>query len=343
MLFRSHSIGEKSKKIISETRKNIANFINADTKNIYFTCSGSASNTLGIKGFISKNKYNIFYSPIVHKSILKLMEDVSSIPLKVDSYGFLNIDDLERSIMGRRPFVIIDYANSEIGSIQDIKSIIDIVHFYKGVIYLDCTGSISTIPIDVKQLDVDICGFSAHKLGGLKGCGVLYKKSNINLEPLIYGAQEQGLIGGTENILGVASLGKAIENYNYSSISSDNRDYIYDYIINNIPDSYLVGAPIDSGNRLLHNLYMCFKGIESESLMILLDMNGIQVSTGSACNSRNLSISTTLSAIGMDKKDIHSCIRLTFSGKETKEKLNYICKKLKECVEILRCMNKTQN
>ena len=335
-----NSLGEKAKKVLSDTRKKVANFINSDPSNIYFTCSGSASNTLGVKGFISKYNCNIFYSPIVHKSISKIMDDVSATALTVDACGLIDLNDLERKIVGTKPFVIIDYANSEIGTIQDIKKIIDIVHFYKGIIYLDCTGSIPTIPLDVKFLDVDICGFSSHKLGALKGCGVLYKKYNIQLEPIIYGTQENGLIGGTENVLSIASLGKVIESYDYTSVSHVYRDFIYNYIITNIPNSYLVGASIESGNRLPHNLYICFRGIESESLMILLDMNGIQVSTGSACSSGSLSPSDTLLSIGMYEHDLHSCIRITLSGNETKTEIDYTCKKIKQCVETLRDINK---
>lgn len=335
----SHSIGQSTKQIISDARKTVAKFINAETYNIYFTSGGSASNTLGIKGYYQKHNCCILYSPIAHKSILKCVESYKySYPLKVDHNGFIDITDLREWLDTRdiKPFVVIDYANSEIGVIQNVKQIIDMVHFYNGIVMLDCTGSISTIPLDVKSLDVDIATFSAHKLGGLKGCGVLHKKQNIELEPLIYGSQEQGLFSGTENVLGIASLGKAIENYDYSSISSANRDYVYKYIIDNIPDSYLVGS-LD--NRLAHNLYMCFRGVEGESLMLLLDMNGIQVSTGSACNSNSITASATLSAIGMDKDDIHSCIRITFSGCETKKELDYVCKKIKECVERLRCFS----
>ena len=333
-----HSVGQSAKQIISEARKSVAKFINTDVNNIYFTSGGSASNTLGIKGYYQKHNCCILYSPIAHKSILKCVGSYKySYPLKVDYNGIIDIVDLREwlDIRDIKPFVIIDYANSEIGIIQNVKQIIDMVHFYNGIVMLDCTGSISTIPLDVKSLDFDIATFSAHKLGGLKGCGVLYKKPNIELEPLIYGSQEQGLVGGTENVLGIASLGKSIENYDYSSISSVNRDYVYDYIINNIPDSYIVGS---LKNRLAHNLYMCFKGIEGESLMLLLDMNGIQVSTGSACNSNSITVSTTLSAIGMNKDDIHSCIRMTFSGNETKEELDYVCEKLNESVRRLRSL-----
>lgn len=337
-----YSLSEKPKQIISNARQAVSKFINADSNDIYFTSSGSASNTLAVNGFWMKNDCTIFYSPIAHKSILKCVESYhNSIPLKVNKEGIIDIHDLEEylDVCINTPLVVIDHANSEIGTIQNIEQIIKITHLYNGIVYLDCTGSISTVPIDVKRLDVDMIGFSAHKLGGLKGCGVLYKKKSIDLEPLIYGSQEQGLIGGTENVLGIASLGKAIENYDYSSISSTNRDYVYEYITKNIPDSYLVGASIESGNRLPHNLYMCFRGVEGESLMILLDMNGIQVSTGSACTSGDLTPSTTLSAIGMDEQDIHSCIRLTFSGEETKQELNFVCETLKQCVESLRSFN----
>ena len=333
--------GVDVKQIIEQSRKNVAKFINTDAENIIFTSSGSASNTLAIKGYIQKNNCCILYSPIAHKSILKCVEscDVKH-SLKVDNQGLIDIEHLDAMLdsIYYKPFVVIDYANSEIGTIQDVKRIIEVVHSYDGIVMLDCTGSVSTVPLDVKDLDVDIVSFSGHKLNALKGCGVLYKKPTIELEPLIYGSQEGGLFSGTENVLGIASLGKAVENYNYSSISSESRDYIYNYIINNISDSYLVGAPIGK-TRLLHNLYMCFKGIQGESLMILLDINGIQVSTGSACTSGNLQPSTTLTAIGMCEEDMNSCIRMTFDGNETKGELDYICRKLKECIEQLRVFN----
>lgn len=336
--------GIDARQIIEQARNNVAEFINADTENIIFTSGGSASNTLGVKGYVQKNSCCVLYSPIAHKSILKCVESCkNAIPLEVDSNGFINVDKLDKllNVIYYKPFVVIDYANSEIGIIQDVKRIIEVVHSYDGIVMLDCTGSIPTIPLDVKDLDVDMAVFSAHKLGTLKGCGVLYKKENVELEPLVYGSQEQGYFAGTENVLGIASLGKAIESYDYSSISSNNRDYVYDYIIREIPDSYLIGATFE--HRLPHNLYICFKGVQGESLMILLDMNGVQVSTGSACTSNDLQPSSTLTAIGMDKEDINSCIRMTFSGNETKEELDYVCSKLKECVERLRDFSKSNN
>lgn len=335
--------GVNTKQIIEQSRKTVANFINTNPDDIIFTSSGSASNTLGIKGFVQKNDCCILYSPIAHKSILKCVEscNVSKYPLKVDNKGFINTDYLEELLDGiyYKPFIVLDYANSEIGTIQDVKKIVEITHKFDGIVMLDCTGSISTVPLDVKGLGADLVTFSGHKLNALKGCGVLYKKSNIELEPLVYGSQENGVFGGTENLLAIASLGKAIEQHDYSSVTSTSRDYVYNYIINNIPDSCIVGADIGE-NRLPHNLYMCFKGVEGESLMILLDMNGIQVSTGSACNNYQNVPSATLTAIGMSKEDINSCIRLSFSGNEHYNELNYVCDKLKECVERLRLLNR---
>ena len=214
--------GADVKQIIQQSRMKVAKFINTDAENITFTSGGSASNTLGVKGYIQKNSCCILYSPIAHKSILKCVESCkNAIPLEVDSNGLIDVDKLDKllNVIYYKPFVVIDYANSEIGTIQDVKHIIEVVHSYGGIVMLDCTGSISTISLDVKALGVDMAVFSAHKLGALKGCGVLYKKPTIELEPLVYGSQEQGLFSGTENVLGIASLSKAIENYEYSSIS----------------------------------------------------------------------------------------------------------------------------
>ena len=344
-----HSRGEPAKQIISNARQSVAKFINTDEKEIYFVPSGSAGNTLAVKGLVSdnpqKNQYEVFYSPTAHKSMLKACESCRyDTPLHVNSVGEIDLeylDDILTRHNGRKPLVCIEAANSEIGTINDVITIGSIVHKHNGMLVVDATGYIPSYQVNIKLWKdcIDILTFSGHKLHALKGIGVLWKKKDIELKPLIYGSQEQALIAGTENVLGIASLGKAVEDYNYSSISTTNRDYVYDYIINNIPDCYLIGAKIESGNRLPHNLFMCFKGIEGESLTILLDMNGIQVSTGSACNSQSISASTTLSAIGINEGDIHSCIRLSFSGQETKEELDYVCEKIKQSVENLRRLN----
>ena len=264
-----------------------------------------------------------------------------SIPLKVNADGEIDIVYLEDILTKHnhwKPLVCLEASNSEIGTINDVTAIGNIVHRHDGILVVDSTGYIPSYQVNMKlwRKYIDILTFSGHKLHALKGIGILGKKNGVNLKRLIYGSQQNGIAAGTEPVLNIASLGKALEEYDYSYISSANRDYVYNYIVKNIPNSYLVGAPIESGNRLPHNLFICFKGVEGESLMILLDMNGIQVSTGSACTSGNLTPSTTLSAIGIDEHDIHSCIRMTFSGKETIEELNFVCGILKQSVENLR-------
>ena len=330
--------GSHSKQILTKARVNVAKFINANPGDIIFTSGGSASNTLMIKGYAQKNDCMVLYSPIAHKSVLKCVESLEyKTPLKVDRRGYINIEVLEHLLKQTtmKKLVVIDYSNSEIVTIQEVQKIIEVCHNNEAMVYLDCTGSIGQIPVDVKELNVDAIGFSAHKLNALKGTGVLYKKSNIELEPLVYGSQEHGLFGGTENIIGIAALGKAVENYDYSSINSNARDRVLDYILRNILGSYLIG---DISNRLPHNLYICFKNVQGESLMILLDMNDIQVSTGSACTSGDLTPSTTLTAIGMDEDDMNSCIRITFSGNETNEELDNFCEILNKNVSLLRSL-----
>ena len=319
-----------------EVLKNIADFIHADESNILFTSGGSASNTLAVKGYKDQNDCVILYSPIAHKSILNYVKTVrSAIPLKVNGQGEINFDDLKSllSIYHKRSFVVIDYANSEIGTIQYVKKLTDLIHFYNGKIYVDCTGSISQIPLDVKKLDIDIAGFSAHKLGSLKGCGVLYKKDNIQLSPIIYGSQEHGLFGGTENTLGILTLGYVVKHYNYDQCTSEKRNYLVQTLSGLVPNFFVVGP---YNNRLPYNLFLCFEGVSGEALMTLLHEYGVIVSTGSACNSGSLKSSDTLLAIGMKEKYIHNGIRLTLCGSETKEELDYICNQIKNCVMTLR-------
>lgn len=334
-----HSRGKEAKELITKAYSSVAKFINSNPENIILTSSGSASNTLAIMGYVALHYCTVLFSPTAHKSILKCIEAVDQkYALKVNNEGTIDLSDLENWLktLQDKAFVVLEYANSEIGTIQEVKKIVEMVHKYNGVVFLDCTGSISTIPLNTKELNIDLAAFSAHKIGGLKGVGVLYKKKNIDLKPLVYGSQNQGLFSGTENVIGIAALGNVVDKYDYNAITSISRDYVYDYIKKNIPDSYLIGASIESGNRLSHNLYVCFRGIMGESLMILLNMNDIQISTGSACSSGSLAASDTLTAIGVDENDIHSCIRMSFSGNETIEELGYVCGTLKQCVKQLR-------
>ena len=342
----SHSKGVEARRLVEEAREKIAGFIKADNRdNIYFTSSGSASNTLGIQGYALANKCTIFYSPTTHKSILKIIDNLTKFhntkvcELKVDRCGKIDIGYLCQmlTVVEGNALVAVEYANSEIGTIQDIKLISQIVHKYGKILFVDCTGAISTIPLNTSELNIDMASFSAHKLGALKGVGVLYKKDDIELAPLICGSQEQGLFAGTENVFGILSLGKAIDLINYNK-TSHNRDFVWNNIkdINGIS---LIGAALDE-NRLINNLYLCVEGIKGGDIVALMDdVYKIQISTGSACNNGSPSPSSTALAIGLSKEDANSCVRISFSGHETEDELVEFCKNFGTCIRMLRDSN----
>lgn len=341
-----HQMGDKTKNIIDIARKSVSNFIHAENERmILFTPSGSASNTLGIKGFYeANNDTDVFFSAISHKSIHLIMESESfqhciKNKIPVDLVGKLDLNWLDNNLQKssyNKHLVIISASDSEIGTMQDIKAIDKLCVKNNCVLYIDYTAQIPYFELDVQQLETQnlMIGFSGHKLHALKGVGVLYKRGNYELSPLIYGAQEQRLIGGTENVLGIASLGKAVSEYDYSSINRVNIMDLWNMIQENISDVYLVGTSIEE--RLPCNLYICFKNIEAESLLLLLDMDDICVSTGSACNSNSLNPSNSLVEIGLKPNDYFSCIRFSLPTKVSKEELCYVCERLKYHVENLR-------
>lgn len=341
-----HKKGREARKIIDEARCDVAKFINADLENnekIIFTPSGSAANTIMLNSFWGAcGEKSVLFSPIAHKSILTQIsylknKDNCFVPLCVNNFGTINIDDFEKKLTAckenkRTPCVVVDYANSEIGTIQPIRQIIDKAHEYGGVVYLDCTAVVSTMPIDVRELQADAIGFSGHKIGALKGVGVLWCNcETLNLEPLIFGAQECGIVGGTENIFGIVSIGEAVRNWIYSSDIAQKRDYLYEKL--RLYDAYIVG---EKKSRLPNNLNMCFKDVPGELLMSLLDTMGVYVSTGSACNSGSNAPSKVLQEIKMSTNDINSCIRITLSGNESYESLDYVCKCIEFAVHELR-------
>ena len=339
----AHSEGVKVNSLIEDVRTDVARFIKADNgDSIYFTSSGSASNTLGIQGYALVNKCRILYSPTVHKSILKTVANLAEFygivvsELKVDSCGNIDIGYLKQVLpnVAENVLVVTEYANSEIGTIQNIETISDIIHRYNGKIFVDCTGSISTIPLDVAGLNIDIATFSAHKIGALKGVGVIYKKNDIALLPIVFGSQEQGLFAGTENVLGILSLGKAIELMTYDK-TSHNRDFVWNSI-KDIKDISLVGSSLGE-NRLINNLYICIKGVRGADFVALMDdVYKVQMSTGSACNNGSSTPSSTALAIGLSERDANSCVRVSFSGNETECELKEFCKNMYACIAMLR-------
>lgn len=335
--------GDTARRIVAEARENVRKFINAgDESRIVFTPSGSGSNMLAVDGYMRSHECVPFFSPLLHKSLKNYKESwnknyknnyIRTIP--VDQIGKINVQLLTLQLVSvskeiGKPFVAIEYANSEIGTIQSVKQICDLVHSFDGIIYIDCTGAIASVPIDVRELGADMIGFSAHKLGAPKGCGVLYvRDQGITLSPLIYGAQENGLVGGTENVIGIAALGKAVENFEYHNLSDDVRKWVFDFIQSN--GWKLAGSKT---NRLPNNFYFSIPNTSGMEIMTKLDLyEDIQVSTGSACSSGDAKPSDALLAIGVpNNKDIHSYIRVTFHGNESDEGVMDVFNRIKRIV-----------
>lgn len=336
-----HSVGDQARFKLFECRHTIAKFINAEDDEIIFTSGGSASNCLAICGWENSFGGQIFYSPIAHKSILKCCQDnfgmdgqvrsLNSRALKVDAWGYIDLADIEEHVENSSySLVVVDYANSEIGTIQNIIAIVDICHRHGAHVYLDCTGSIAQIPVDVKKLGADMIGFSGHKLGALKGCGVLWKRKDLKIAPLIYGAQEQGLFGGTENMLGIVALAAALKNYEYRHI--DTATFI-ETLLNTIPGSHILGA---KSNRLPNTISVAFDNVCGTKLATMCDLGGYQVSNGSACNSGDPTPSPTLVAIKVPEDLLYNNIRISFSGTETADDLIRFISDLSWYVERVR-------
>lgn len=341
-----HQLGSYTRGIVEESRKQVAKFINAENEMmVLFTSSGSASNTLGVKCFLEKNdNYDVYFSPICHNSInmiIKSLKNNNSYKIPVNHMGVLDLEWLNEQLdinINTNHLVVISAADSEIGTIQKMRIIDNICAKHNCILYVDYTAQIPYFELDVQQFKTQnlMIGFSGHKLHSLKGVGVFYKRGNYEISPLIYGKQELSLVGGTENILAISSLGKAVSEYDYSSINYNDIDYLWNKIQKNISDVYLVGTPIDI--RLPKNLYICIKNVEAESLLLMLDMDGICVSTGSACNSNSLIPNNSLVEIGLEQKDYFSCIRISLPDNISKNILDHICDRLKCNVENLRKM-----
>lgn len=318
--------GQCSKVIIEDTKEKVANSIHCKPDDIIFCSCASEANSLATCGYIRKHKKDFFVTSVIeHASILENPYAMKIV--NVDKYGFFDLDDV-KSI--RNSLVSLQFGNSEIGTVQPIKELVNILHQNNCVVHTDAVAVFGKIPINVKDLDVDMMTATSQKIGGLLGCAFLYKKDNIELEPLIFG--HNNLRGGTPNVLSIGCFGKAIEDINYENLDY-NKNYVYDYIQRNIKDCYLVGS---KKHRIPTNLNICFKGVNNEGLMTLLDTYDIQIATGSACNNGSQEPSAVLKAIGINRRDIFSCVRLSFTGRETLEQLDYFCNTLKHCVGMLR-------
>lgn len=356
-----YSDGVRVRRAIDNARESIAGFINADTDEIFFTSGSSESNCWAIQGYLLAGVMDISTTSIVttkieHKSIMECVDAMERFGnatyycdvtyLDVDKDGFVNMEQLESVFKDREEpdyydiFVSIQLANNECGVIQDIKAISDIIHKYGGILHVDATQAFGQIPIDVKAMGIDMLSASAHKLeGGFKGVGLLYKKKDIEIQPIIYGSQNAGLRGGTENVAGIVGFAKAVElaseEMEDKLALSVKRDYFISELTRN--GCKLNGASV---HRLPNNInVMLPEGIGSEELLYMLDLDDIQCSAGSACNSHSKKPSYVLKAIGLTDEQAARSVRFTISSDITYEAIDYVVEKIVKIMKIIRNSN----
>ena len=318
-----HSLGRKSRQAIEYAREQVAKSINAEPNQIFFTSGSTESNN-----WIISNFNHVLCSKVEHHSILN---NPKCTPI--------TFDNLANTIYKKHPDLVTHmYVNNETGQIYNIKEMAEICHKMKVPFHTDSTQAYGHIPIDVKDLDVDSLVLSGHKFHGAKGTGILYLKEPDKYKPMLYGGgQERNLRAGTENVAGIVGMGKACELHNYNAETDNYLHFLkmnlIAFIQNNIPNAIINSPPETTVNNILN---VSFKGIEGESLMLLLDKRGICVSSGSACNSGSLEPSHVLKDIGVPDDYIYGTIRFSFSKFNTLDEIIETEKVLKEIVEKLR-------
>ena len=356
-----YSDGVRVRRAIDNARESIAKFINADPDEIFFDSGSSESNCWAIQGYLLAGVMDISTTSIVttkieHKSIMECVDAMERFGnatyycdvtyLDVDKDGFVNMEQLESVFKDREDpnyydiFVSIQLANNEVGTIQDIKAISDIIHKYGGILHVDATQAFGQIPIDVKSMGIDMLSASAHKLeGGFKGVGLLYKKKDIEIQPIIYGSQNAGLRGGTENVAGIVGFAKAVELASEEMEDKLALSVKRDYFINELTRNgcKLNGASV---HRLPNNVnVMLPEGIGSEELLYMLDLDDIQCSAGSACNSHSKKPSYVLKALVLTDEEAARSVRFTISSDITYEAIDYVVEKVVKIMNIIRNSN----
>ncbi|MEN2983583.1 MAG: cysteine desulfurase NifS [Dictyoglomaceae bacterium] len=342
-----HSFGRESRVAIEEAREKIAKAISAKPEEIIFTSGGTEANNMVLKGvaFALQDKgKHIITTSIEHHSVLepchfleKLGFEITYLP--VDRTGLVDPDDLKKAIRKDTILISIMHANNEIGTIEPIKELSQIAKEREIYFHIDGVQTVGHIPVNVKELGVDFLSISAHKFYGPKGIGALYVRKGARFYPLLHGGEQEGRRrAGTENLAGIVGMGKALE---LAILELDKemdrltklRDYFISEVERRIPDSYLNGHRT---HRLPNNINFSFAYIEGEALLLNLDMEGIGVSTGSACSSSSLEPSHVLSAIGVPIELVHGSLRFTLGLWTTKEDLEYTLNILEKTVNKLR-------
>lgn len=345
-----YSFAGNSKKAVEDSRKTIADFLGAKTEEIYFTGGGSESDNWALKAtadaYGNKGKH-IITSKIEHHAILHTCEYLEKkgfevTYLDVDENGFVNPADVEKAIRPDTILISIMTANNEIGTIEPIAEIGKIAKEHGVLFHTDAVQAFGHIPMNVDEMNIDMLSASGHKINGPKGIGIMYIRKGVKIGSFVHGgAQERQRRAGTHNVPGIVGIGKAVE------LARDNmkermeyetklRDHLISRVMEEIPYAKLNG---DKVKRLPNNINVCFRFIEGESMLILLDQNGVCGSSGSACTSGSLDPSHVLLAIGLPHEIAHGSLRLTLSEKNTMEEVDFTVDKLKGIIERLRSMS----
>lgn len=345
-----YTIGRNAKAAIDTARQQVADAIGATPAEIYFTGSGSEADNWAIKGIArakEKKGKHIITSAIEHHAVLHTLNylekqgfEVTYLP--VDEFGKISLAELENAIRPDTILITIMTANNEVGTIQPISEIGNIARAHNVVFHTDAVQAIGVLEMNVKEMCVDMLSLSAHKFGGPKGVGALYVRNGIRPEIFMHGgAQERARRAGTENVASIVGLGKAI------TLATKNipekaeklsalRDYLIEHIMKEIPYVKLNGHPTD---RLPGNANFSFHFIEGESLLLMLDLNGIAASSGSACTSGSLDPSHVLLAMGLPHETAHGSLRISIREENTKEEIDQVITLLPQIVQKLRDMS----
>ncbi|MBA3044775.1 MAG: cysteine desulfurase [Candidatus Thermoplasmatota archaeon] len=342
--------GREVRASLDQARVQVAKALNADAGEITFTSGGTESDNLGIKGIALGRKEkggHIITTTIEHHAVTHTVDylgengfDISFLP--VNKYGQVELETLENEIRDDTFLLSLVYGNNEIGTIQDMRDIVKLAHKHDVLVHTDAVQAVAKIPIDVKDLGVDLLSLSGHKIYGPKGIGALYARKGLRLAAVQHGGgHEKNLRSGTENVAGVIGLGKAME-IGEIGLTTEiprvkaMRDRLVKCILSELEDSYLNGHP---EKRLPHNAHFRFSYIEGEALLLNLDMMGIVASTGSACSSKSLKASHVLLAIGLTPEQAHGSLRLTLGKGNTDEEIDTVLEAVPKVVKKLRAMS----
>lgn len=345
-----YTFAGESQKAVDEARRNVAELIHANPEEIYFTGGGSESDNWALKAAAEaygKKGRHIITSTIEHHAILHTCDYLKQqgfeiTYVNVDETGRIKLDELEAAIRPDTILISVMAANNEIGTVQPIAEIGAIAHANGILFHTDAVQAFGHIPLDVESMQIDMLSASGHKLNGPKGVGVLYIRKGVKIRSFIHGgAQERKRRAGTLNVPGIVGMGEAArlaKEQMEERIQKEAalRDYLIARVLEEIPYTRLNG---DRQQRLPNNAHFCFRFIEGESMLILLDQAGICGSSGSACTSGSLDPSHVLLAIGLPHEIAHGSLRLSLSERNTKEEIDYTVDELKKIIERLRGMS----